>query len=309
MLLGNRLGCETSRPHVEQETVTEQGVRCTTVVTPDGTLTNEWRQDEATNTWHPVKFSIGSARELAAWRWLYRDVTHTVSPEAAADHAARQEKIVDKDSVSTCGVGPSPLMEMIQHEAGPINTIYLMQDEPELFAEVMGLMHESRMDHLRAVAPHLRADTFWFTENTSTTLISPQMFRDICMPQLKAYADLMNAHGPITVHHMCGKLNALLEMIDALPAHANEAYTTPTVGDATLAEGRTRMPSKALIGGTNAALLLQPVETIVERVEADLRNCPDRRGIFLTSAGVLPAAVSFEKARDLVSRLKALPVM
>ena len=66
------------------------------------------------------------------------------------------------------------------------------------------------------------------------------------------------------------------------------------------------MPSKALIGGTNATLLLEPVETIVEAVREDLAACPDRRGIFLTSAGVLPPPVGFEKTKRLVEELKKL---
>ncbi|MBN2449899.1 MAG: hypothetical protein JXR77_05900, partial [Lentisphaeria bacterium] len=82
---------------------------------------------------------------------------------------------------------------------------------------------------------------------------------------------------------------------------ANEAYTTPPVGNTTLAEGRRRMPSKALIGGTNASLWLQPVETILGAVAGDLAACPDRRGIFLTSAGVLPPRVHFEKASRVVA--------
>jgi hypothetical protein len=44
----------------------------------------------------------------------------------------------------------------------------------------------------------------------------------------------------------------------------------------------------------------------VETVAADLANCPDTRKIFLTSAGVLPPVVSFEKAQETVARLKRL---
>jgi uroporphyrinogen-III decarboxylase len=143
-------------------------------------------------------------------------------------------------------------------------------------------------------------------ENTSTTLLSPDLFQRYCVPHLRAYGDLIIEHGLIAVHHMCGRLNALLEMIDELPAQANEAYTTRPLGDLSLAEGRRRMPSKALIGGTNATLWLEPAERIIETVAADLAASPDRRRIFLTSAGVLPPLVSFEKARRVVEGFKAL---
>jgi hypothetical protein len=107
---------------------------------------------------------------------------------------------------------------------------------------------------------------------------------------------------------MCGKLKALLEAIDGLPAQVNEAFTSPPVGDTTLADGRTRMRSKAPIGGTNATLWLAPAERIVAAVAADLAACPDRRKIFLPSAGVLPAGVSFDKAREVAAAFKRLEV-
>jgi hypothetical protein len=105
---------------------------------------------------------------------------------------------------------------------------------------------------------------------------------------------------------MCGKLDALLELIDTLPADANEAFTSPPVGDTTLTAGRTRMTSKCLIGGTNAALWLRQAEEIIAEVAADVAACPDRRGIFLASAGVLPPAVSFEKAHCVIEAFKTL---
>ncbi|NBB94847.1 MAG: hypothetical protein GVY16_03815 [Planctomycetes bacterium] len=132
------------------------------------------------------------------------------------------------------------------------------------------------------------------------------MFEQYCMPHLHAYADLLHEHGRIAVHHMCGELNGLLELIDRLPADANEAFTTPPVGNATLADGRTRMPSKCLIGGTNAALWLRPVEEIVSTVADDLAACPNQRGTFLTSTGALPAPVFFEKARRVVEAFETL---
>ncbi|MBT3271696.1 MAG: hypothetical protein HN368_00970, partial [Spirochaetales bacterium] len=110
------------------------------------------------------------------------------------------------------------------------------------------------------------------------------------------------------IHHMCGTLNALLEQIDGLPAIANEAYTTYPLGDVSLDEGRARMPSKSLIGGTNATLWLEEPEVIRDTVAADLRACADRRGIFLTSAGVLPPLVSLEKGKKTVEMLKGLPL-
>jgi uroporphyrinogen-III decarboxylase len=188
-----------------------------------------------------------------------------------------------------------------------VDTYYLLYDEPDLFSEVLLEMQGDRMRMLSALLPHTRADTFWISENTSTSLLSPEIFEKYCAPHLADYGRLILEIGTaVPVHHMCGTLNALLEQIDELPSPVNEAYTTRPLGDVSLAEGRNRMPGKALWGGTNATLWLEDPETIAETVGEDISECPDRRKIFLTSAGVLPPLVSFEKARDTVALLKSL---
>lgn len=273
--------------------------------TPDGTLVAEETKDAATNTHHPTKYPVETAKDLAALRWVYRDAKYSVLPEHVTAARAKQAVWESKDAITMASVGPGPLMALIEDFIGLENAIYLMADQPDLFREVLDLMHQDRMRFLNASVPVTPADTYWLTENTSTTLISPEMFREFCMPHLKDYGNLILQHHLIPVHHMCGMLNALLELIDQLPAMVNEAYTTRPVGNTSLAEGRRRMPSKALMGGTNATLWLAPAETIIEDVRRDLAECPDHRKIFLTSAGVLPPAVSFEKAKTVTAAFKA----
>jgi uroporphyrinogen-III decarboxylase len=301
---GVRVRSET--PHVTRTVARDANVCTTTVATPDGALTGVEQRSDENAPWHPTKYMVESKEALALLRWCYRDTTYTVAPEDAENAMARGTELASRDVVTTSGIGPGPLMDLIQHVCGPVSAIYLLADEPELFREVHQLMVEDWLRRLRAQLTCACADTLWMTENTSTTLISPALFEEFCMPYLRAGGALIRDAGVLPVHHMCGKLNALLEMIDELPAAANEAYTTRPLGDVSLAEGRSRMPSKALIGGTNATLWLEDAPTIVEAVADDLAACVDRKGIFLTSAGVLPPLVSFEKAKQVVSELKRL---
>ncbi|MBT3287958.1 MAG: hypothetical protein HN904_09630 [Victivallales bacterium] len=296
----------TKRPHVTVRVENEPGLRRTLFDTPDGTLAGEESHDPFTQSWHPTMFCAATTEQFQALRWFYTDTEYCVDADQAQVGHDRQRRLAEQDIYTSSGVGPGPLMNLIEHMCGPESCVFHMFDTPELFAEVLGLMHQDRLRHLRATLPHCPADTFWLTENTSTSLISPDMFRRFSMPHLAEHGQLVLDHGIIPVHHMCGTLNALLEDIDTLPALVNEAYTTYPLGNVSLAEGRTRMPSKALIGGTNATLWLEPVETIVQTVVEDLQQCPDVRGIFLSSAGVLPAPASFEKTRAVNHALRAL---
>ncbi|MFP4052738.1 MAG: uroporphyrinogen decarboxylase family protein [Phycisphaerae bacterium] len=307
LMLGNFLRCDCSRPRVEEDCEEDPDRRVRTWSTPDGDLTAKWSKDPYTNSWHPVEYPVKSVDDLRRLRWLFEGNEYSVCSNTAAVHAACQRELEAMDAFTIAGIGPGPLMDMVEHQCGPETAIFMMADEPELFEQTLQIMHQDRMKLLRALLPHLRADTFWLTENTSTTLISPAIFREHCMPHLRDYGSLILEHGVIPVHHMCGALHALLEMIDELPALVNEAYTTRPLGDVSLAEGRTRMPAKCLLGGTNATLWMSEPEEIVATVAADLDQCPDRRKIFLTSAGVLPAGVSITKARAVTDRLKKLP--
>jgi len=270
------LGASGEAPHVKRTVTETGGVRRTAYETPDGELVGEERFDPGTQSWHPTEYMVGTSEDLRRLRWVHTDTSYSVDRDAASRARARQDELAADDVYTHSGAGPGPLMNMIQHIAGPVQCIYLMADEPELFGEVLEVMHADRMRCLAATLPHEAADTFWLTENTSTTLISPGIFREFCMPHLRDYGQACWEHGIIPVHHMCGTLNALLEDIDTLPAAANEAYTTRPLGDVSLAEGRRRMPSKCLIGGTNATLWLEPAAKIVETVAADLAECPDR---------------------------------
>ncbi|MFP4176848.1 MAG: uroporphyrinogen decarboxylase family protein [Candidatus Brocadiia bacterium] len=307
LLLGNECRVQNCNPNIETHTERDDNISREVMQTPDGKLIRERTFDPDTESWHPTRFPVNNVQELAASRWLYRDTSYEVDSGDAEQHLRRQAELQEKDAVTMCGVGPGPLMNMVEHQSGPVTSIYLMEDAPELFGEVLELMHQDRLRYLRTVLPELEVDTFWLTENTSTTLISPEMFENYCMPHLRDYGNIILEHNITPVHHMCGTLNALLEKVDKLPALVNEAFTTPPVGDCTLAEGRQRMPSKALFGGTNATLLTQPLDSIIDEVSRDLQNCPDRRKIFLTSAGVLPAPISFDKARQIVAAFKDLP--
>ncbi len=306
LFLNNWTRVERSTPYVKQTVQNGENLKTTVYETPDGPLVASEHYDVYTSSWHPAKYPVETASELRMLRWLFTDTTYRVESGRAEAAQAKQREFVANDAVTSAGIGPGPLMSLVEHLCGPENTTFLMYDERELFEETLQIMHEDRMRHLKALLPVTHADAFWLIENTSTSLISPQMFRDYCMPHLRDYGNLIREHEIIAVHHMCGLLNPILEMIDELPAQVNEAYTTRPLGNVSLAEGRRRMPSKALIGGTNAVLWMNPVEEIVQTVADDLAQCPDRRRIFLSSAGILPPGVDMAKARQVVEGLKKL---
>ncbi|MBN2452347.1 MAG: hypothetical protein JXR77_18315, partial [Lentisphaeria bacterium] len=206
------------RPRVEESIEIQADRRVHRIRTPDGELVGIEGLDPVTRSAHPLVYPVTTAEQLGRLRWLYTDTSYRADP-ARVEAARRQQQVaVDADSITMCGIGPGPLMHLVQHLCGPAAAVYLMTDEPALFGEVVALMHADRLRELAARIDGLAADTFWLTENTSTSLISPSLFRTWCVPHLTAYGSMVRGKGIIPVHHMCGMLNALLEDIDALPA-------------------------------------------------------------------------------------------
>jgi hypothetical protein len=306
LMLGCHVKVNASNPDVTIKRIDNGNEKITIFSTPDGELKAITLFDEATQSTHPFKYAVENKEDLKKAMWLFKNKTYSVKKEDIKAAQERKKQFEKDDVFTTSGIGPSPFMECVENLCGPINSVYLQMDEPELFNALIEEMHQNQIRHLKTRLPYCPADSFWMTENTSTSLISPDQFKQFCMHKLKEYGQMILDHGIIPVHHMCGTLNALLELIDELPAMVNEAYTTYPLGDVSLAEGRKRMPSKALIGGTNATLWMEDEDAIVQAVAEDLEKCENRLGIFLTSAGVLTPLSSMGKTKRVIERLKEL---
>jgi uroporphyrinogen-III decarboxylase len=186
--------------------------------------------------------------------------------------------------------------------------VYLLADCPAEMEDLMAAMHAANAAYVQYLAERTPADAVVSVENTSTTLISPAQFERYCWPHLRDYGRAIEAAGKMHELHMCGHTRALLPRIDALPAASIEAFTSPTLGNTRLVDGRTMAPTKTLVGGTNVNVWLWPVDKIKEYVLGELAACPDHRRIVLTTAGVAPPACRAETFRAIGQWLPTVPV-
>ena len=270
------------------------GDRTSWIDTPDGTLRQVDSFDAGSHSWHPTEYPVKTVGDLKALRHRYEHTRYEFDPDLVEKARQRLEQVGDRGIVS-CGMGTSPLMELIQHVIGPDQVYFFLVDYPEEMAELIQIMHQDRRRHLRAVAEHSLYDYIMSGENTSTTLLSPALFEQYPWRHLNEYAGICAEHGKVHLLHMCGKLRELLPRIDELPSAAIEAYTSPTVGDTSIADRVRLCPHTAIIGGTNAALWMRPADEICATIESDLHEAGTMRGCVLTSAGVMPPAARIEK--------------
>ena len=184
---------------------------------------------------------------------------------------------------------------------------YLLADHREevegLFEAIDGVLGR----RTALLCEHSPADVLYMVENTSTTLISPGQYRRYCVPTVGRYAEITAAAGRNMVLHMCGHLKALLGDLAGIQAQAFEAFTSPTLGNTTLLDGRTACGDKCLIGGTSAILWTRPADKIIAQIAHDLDELPHHRGIVVTSAGVMPPMCTPETIRQVCQWVKDYP--
>jgi len=193
----------------------------------------------------------------------------------------------------------SPLMDLCQNLAGLENTIFFLADWPDETEELIATLQAANTMKLRLLCENTVCGYVLCPENTSTTLINPKMFERYCLPHLLEYGDIIRSFGKWQILHMCGKLKALLPLIERIPALAMEAFTAPTVGDTTIADGFKFLPGKAIIGGTGATTWMKPEKAAIECILNDIREAGSTRGLFLTSAGVMPYSAGVEKIKTI----------
>ena len=297
----------TVRPHVT-ETVTDTGdIKTTVFHTPDGDLVDKWAFDNGTGTHHPIEFAIKTVEDIGRYRWFYKDLKQEILDD---DISGAQERLkeIGQRGITAASWGTSPLMDLIEHIIGPENTNFMLFDYPEQMSELINLMHTACVERARLVARHSPADIVVSVENTSTTLISPDQFDSWCLGHLCDFGRAIEAEGVMHELHMCGHTNVLLEKIDTIPASAIEAFTSPTLGNTRLIDGKTKAPSKTLIGGTNVNTWLCNEQEIKDYISKEISACPNTRRIILTTAGVAPPQCTPDTFRSIGEWLPTVQV-
>ena len=294
------------RTKTSVETVTEGHVRRTTYRTPHGCLEAVDNFDVPSQSWHPVVFPVKRPADIQLMTEIYADCRVELDQARLAEVTGYVEKIGNSASHWSV-IGESPLMHWVEYEAGVENAHLFLADYRADVEALFATHHRVLLRRAEIMADKSPTDFLYMIENTSTTLISPEQYRRYCLPHITAYGQIARQAGRLLILHMCGHLKALLPILATLPAAAFEAFTSPTLGNTTLLDGRTACPEKALVGGTNATLWTRPADEIIAQLAEDLDPLPHHRGLVITSAGVMPPLAAPETIKAVADWVRAYP--
>ncbi|NPV46185.1 MAG: hypothetical protein HPY69_04475 [Armatimonadetes bacterium] len=205
---------------------------------PDGTLVQTtrtpWGDLTATfRSGHPLQHPVASADDLRVFTRLWEHSSPTET-HGAAEAYGRVDAALGDDGLFLPTMTPSPVQQLLQLDMGVVAFYRFLQDQQQELLTLLDVMQQARCREYEAMAAQVPAPALIAVENTSTRLISPALYRELSLPQIRQYADICHRHGKRLVLHMCGHLRALLPVLSETGADAINALTPPPVGDTTV---------------------------------------------------------------------------
>lgn len=213
--------------------IDEDGVKVTETVAPSGTLVSRFRGK------HPISHPVS---KLDGMRALYEVEADTVI-------SLDLSLVDDYDPVlHRLSVNPTPLQRLLQYDMGLENFYALYADHPKPMRQLLEVMMVNYEEECRLIAK-LPMRSVRMVENTSTTMISPDLYKELGVPQVAKAAEIFHESGKVVIAHMCGLLKSLLPHFRAAGIDGVHSLTPPPVGDTTFEMAWDVMGDSWRVGG------------------------------------------------------------
>lgn len=248
----------TSSPQWQVETRQYQGESgrpgtAFTVTTPDGVLTQRDEGNEQT-TWTVEPLCKRPEDMLLVIKYL-------PVPRLDREVVLRRRSEVGDDGILR-GFVFGPQVGAWQHACclyGTEPMIYASFDDPAWVHELLRALTDKKLQFIEQSLHGLPFDIIETGGGAgSSTVISPRLFDEFCLPYDRELHDALHAVGHRVVYHTCGGMMPLLERIVANGCDASETLAPPAVGgDARHGEIKARSGDRVcLIGGLDQVNIL-----------------------------------------------------
>lgn len=247
-----------------------------TVTTPDGILTERYAFNQYThwNTEHIIK----TPEDFEIWsRYAPRPIAVDWTPVLQAKERIGGNGIV-RGSFYDFGQG-SPWQSFSSAMFGTEEAIYACIDEPEWVHHVLETLLVRKLEVIELAGPQALDLVETGGGGGSSTVISPALHREFCLPYDQRQIEALHRQGTKVVYHLCGGLMPLLETVVENGADALETMTPPEMGgDCDLKEATRRVGDRlAFIGGFDQGRGFErgDPQLIRQMVQKLFEACPD----------------------------------
>jgi Uroporphyrinogen decarboxylase (URO-D) len=190
--------------------------------TPMGTLTAVFEQG------HPVKYPVDSLDTIRIYQSMWENAAHVEHDDW--ESLAAIDALIGDQGVATRFWGPTPIPQLLQLDMGIESFYTLWYDHPDAVESLIHIMHERKREAFRQLARG-PWDSVTLCENTSTSYISPDLYRKHNMPHQREFVELAKGCGKTAIIHMCGLVRGVLDLVKETGCDGIHFLTPPPTGD------------------------------------------------------------------------------
>lgn len=182
-------------------------------------------------------------------------------------------------------------------EDNQIRTTYDLFNEEDIIGELLEVVKAKNIEACK-VAAKSPAQILNIWEDSSTTILSPNLFEAYVLPEIKEFTDILKQEGKKLIHHACGHIKHLLPLMKREEVAAFESITPYHTGNINMTDCFQEWGDKYIvIGGIDPVFL---VGCTVEELEKYLINTIESFGDYkkkfiISNSDSLPPGVSIEK--------------
>ncbi len=194
--------------------------------TPQGNLRECWTTLPDSFTEGPTEHLLKSVADLRAFQFII------ANSRCAPDYdfaRIRQQQIGDI-GLMLVYLPRNPFMQLLAVEAGLINTVEMLSDDPDLFAETLALMRRLH-DQAATIALSSPSEVLMIPENLSSESVGPALFERYMRDYQETWTTRIRAAGKFSCMHLDGTLKGLLRQECTVGFDFIEALTPAPVGD------------------------------------------------------------------------------
>ncbi|MBN2047263.1 MAG: hypothetical protein JW750_05430 [Anaerolineaceae bacterium] len=275
------------------------------ITTPVGVLRTVSRYSTQGNTYFVVDHPVKTRADYETLMYLAEKMIIVPAPETIS--ASLREVGDDGLLVPQVSVwGKTAFQALLEHYVGTEQLVYDLADQPEVVEACLGVMNARAEEGVRA-ALETDAEVFLSWEDTSTTNVSPRMFRTYIYPEIRRWNEQIHAVEKYYIHHACGTLRALLPVMAEEGADMIESVSPPPTGDVEIWEAQEmlKVSGTGIVGGIEPTQLLYLEMDALKDYVGHLLDSVDHRHYILANSDSCPPGVSLEKFQMITGMVRS----
>lgn len=253
--------------------------------TPVGTLTQKVVIEPGYGSRWPTEHLIKRPKDYAILEFMIRD---TVC-EDDIDGFVQADREFGDFGLAIPRAADPPVLELWRRLTGLARFSYDWYDCRETIEAALDALSE-RNKKIWEITSNTPSRFCCSGGNMTGDVVSPKMFETLIMPHFQAEADIMHRAGKITLNHMDGMLDSLVDTIARCPVDVVEAFNALD-GNVSLKRAREAWKGKALSINFPSSIHLTSPERIRQTTIDILRDVAPGNGFVMGITENVPSRV------------------